>query len=100
MQSKTRLLRIMAILSLGSCILHSAAFSADANCSDKNNEIPEMGQLRNQRVTNQKENLYFEENGRKLRNSVGWCYAYAAADLVSFKLKRKVSAADIAINYN
>ncbi|KHD88644.1 MAG: hypothetical protein OM95_07510 [Bdellovibrio sp. ArHS] len=34
------------------------------------------------------------------QDSVGWCYAFAAADLVSYKLKKTVSAADIAISYN
>ncbi|GEM_PF-6603432 len=31
---------------------------------------------------------------------VGWCYAYAAADLVSHRLGRAVSAVDIALGYN
>lgn len=34
------------------------------------------------------------------QDSIGWCYAYTAADLVSFKSNQNVSAIDIAINYN
>ncbi|WP_374033978.1 C1 family peptidase [Bdellovibrio bacteriovorus] len=34
------------------------------------------------------------------QDSIGWCYAFAAADVLSFKLKKKISAADIAVNYN
>jgi len=34
------------------------------------------------------------------QDSLGWCYAFAAADLASFKLHTAVSAADIAMNYN
>ncbi|UYL07481.1 hypothetical protein B9G69_010535 [Bdellovibrio sp. SKB1291214] len=33
------------------------------------------------------------------QDSVGWCYAFAAADLMSYKLKKNISAADIALNY-
>lgn len=34
------------------------------------------------------------------QDSIGWCYAFAAADVLSYKLKKKISAADIAVNYN
>lgn len=34
------------------------------------------------------------------QDSIGWCYAFAAADLLTYKLGKKVSAADIAMNYN
>lgn len=33
------------------------------------------------------------------QGSHGWCYAYAVADLLSLRLKKDVSASDIAINY-
>lgn len=33
------------------------------------------------------------------QDSLGWCYAYSAADLLSFKLGKRISAIDIAINY-
>lgn len=34
------------------------------------------------------------------QDTIGWCYAYTAADMVSFKTGRNVSAIDVAINYN
>ena len=34
------------------------------------------------------------------QDSIGWCYAFTAADLLSFKLKKNISAVDIALNYN
>jgi C1A family cysteine protease len=34
------------------------------------------------------------------QDTIGWCYAFAAADLLTYKLKTKISAADLAINYN
>lgn len=34
------------------------------------------------------------------QDSIGWCYAFAASDLLSYKLKKKISAADLAINFN
>ncbi|MGE5086429.1 MAG: C1 family peptidase [Bacillota bacterium] len=34
------------------------------------------------------------------QDSMGWCYAFTVADLVSYKLKQRVSAADIALSYN
>lgn len=34
------------------------------------------------------------------QDSIGWCYAFAAADLLTYKLKKKISAADVAMNYN
>ena len=73
---------------------------AELKCSHKNNEIPEMGPLRSQRASDQGKYLHFAENGKKIYNSVGWCYAFASADLVSHKLKKRVSAADIGINFN
>ncbi|WP_413586806.1 C1 family peptidase [Bdellovibrio sp. HCB274] len=33
------------------------------------------------------------------QDSVGWCYAFVAADLASYKLKKNISAADIALEY-
>jgi hypothetical protein len=77
-----------------------SAARAEFKCSKKNNETPEMGPLRSQRAADQGKHLYFKEDGKGIRNSVGWCYAFATADLVSHKLKRRVSAADIGINYN
>lgn len=34
------------------------------------------------------------------QDSMGWCYAFTVADLVSYKLNQRVSAADIALSYN
>ncbi|MBL7542656.1 MAG: hypothetical protein JNL11_02520 [Bdellovibrionaceae bacterium] len=34
------------------------------------------------------------------QDSIGWCYAFAGADLLTYKLGRKVSAVDLAMNYN
>lgn len=34
------------------------------------------------------------------QDSVGWCYAFTAADLISHRLKKKVSALDLALSYN
>jgi hypothetical protein len=31
---------------------------------------------------------------------MGWCFAFAAADLASFKLGKAVSAADMAMSYH
>ncbi len=33
------------------------------------------------------------------QDSLGWCYAYSAADLVSYKLGQRLSAMDFAMNY-
>lgn len=33
-------------------------------------------------------------------DTIGWCYAFSTADLLSYKLGQKISAADFAINYN
>lgn len=33
------------------------------------------------------------------QDTVGWCFAFASADLMSYKLKKPISAADMAINY-
>ncbi len=34
------------------------------------------------------------------QDSVGWCYAFAAADLLSYKMGQKISAVDVAMTYN
>ena len=34
------------------------------------------------------------------QDDVGWCYAFAAADLLSYKFGKKISAADVALTYN
>lgn len=34
------------------------------------------------------------------QDSIGWCYAFAAADLASYKLQKQISAADIALTHN
>lgn len=34
------------------------------------------------------------------QDSVGWCYAFAGADLLTYKLGKKVSAVDLAMKYN
>ncbi|MNJ94880.1 Papain family cysteine protease [compost metagenome] len=34
------------------------------------------------------------------QDSIGWCYAFSGADLLSYKLGKRISAADLAINYN
>ena len=34
------------------------------------------------------------------QDSIGWCYAFAAADLITYKTGKKISAADVAMNYN
>lgn len=34
------------------------------------------------------------------QDSIGWCYAYAMADLLSYRLGVQVSAADLAVNFN
>lgn len=33
------------------------------------------------------------------QSNIGWCYAYTASDLFSFKLQKEISAVDMAINY-
>ena len=33
------------------------------------------------------------------QDSVGWCFAFASADLLSYKMKKKISAADVALSY-
>jgi len=42
---------------------------------------PKLGEVRNQ-------------------GDIGWCYAHTTADLLSYKLGKRISAADIATNYN
>ncbi len=34
------------------------------------------------------------------QDTMGWCYAFAAADLLSFKLGQRISAASLAIQSN
>lgn len=34
------------------------------------------------------------------QDSIGWCYAFAAADLLSYRTGKMVSASDIALTYN
>ncbi len=53
--------------------------SAD-HCSNVDNRSDLLGPVRNQ-------------------DSVGWCFAYAAADLVSYKLGTKISAFDLGLSY-
>lgn len=33
------------------------------------------------------------------QDSIGWCYAFAAADLLTYKTGKKVSASDVSLNY-
>jgi hypothetical protein len=53
-------------------------FNQDNKCSDKINQ-------------NEAVNL---DNARN-QDGVGWCYAYTAADLLSFRLKKKISAVSL-----
>ena len=78
------------------------AYAVDSSfrCSKIDNETPEMGPLRNQRVTKPEKFYELNEGGKSIKNGLGWCYAYAAADLVSHKLKTRVSAPDIAFAFN
>ncbi len=34
------------------------------------------------------------------QDSIGWCYAFAGAELLTYKIGKKVSAVDVAMNYN
>lgn len=34
------------------------------------------------------------------QDSIGWCYAFVGSDLLTYKLGKRVSAADLAMNYN
>lgn len=34
------------------------------------------------------------------QDSLGWCYAFAVSDLLSYKTKQRISAADIALTFN
>jgi len=36
----------------------------------------------------------------RLQGDIGWCYAYAAADLLSFKIGKNVSPISMALNFN
>ena len=55
--------------------------TSDENCKAIDNRSPLLGKPRNQ-------------------GSVGWCFAYSAADALTVKTKEKISAADIALaNY-
>ncbi|MBC7428386.1 MAG: hypothetical protein H7336_07225 [Bacteriovorax sp.] len=49
------------------------------------------GKCSNTIIENETVNLQNVRN----QDSVGWCYAYAAADLLSFKLKKKISAVSL-----
>lgn len=53
----------------------------EAQCTAIDNRTPSLSSVRNQGPT-------------------GWCYAFAAADLLSHKLQTQVSALDVAFNYN
>ncbi|HEX7672728.1 MAG TPA: C1 family peptidase [Bdellovibrio sp.] len=50
-------------------------------CTKKDNRDDSLGPIRNQ-------------------GEVGWCYAFTAADLISHKLKKRISALDIAYHFN
>ncbi len=34
------------------------------------------------------------------QDSIGWCYAFSASELLTYKLGKKISAADLAMNHN
>lgn len=70
-------------------------------------EVPE--EYRNifeARMTQTKTNCTNKDQRKKLnipirdQSSIGWCYAYAAADLVSFKSGKNISALDLAVTFN
>lgn len=61
--------------------IRNIAAAAQANCSPDVNLSDRLPPVRDQA-------------------SIGWCYANAAADLASFKLKRNISAPAVALSYN
>jgi hypothetical protein len=68
----------LVFLYLGLFSSHGAM--AAASCDEVDLRGPDLRQARNQ-------------------GDAKWCYAYAAADLLSYKMKEEVSAADVALNY-
>jgi hypothetical protein len=52
----------------------------DSNCKTKDLRGPKLGPVRNQ-------------------DTVGWCFGYTAADLISYKINQRVSAVDLSITY-
>jgi len=70
-------------------------------------ESPTQEQIQkyNQQMKKVRTNCTAKDQRAKLppvrdQDSIGWCYSYTAADLVSFKSGINVSAIDLAINYN
>jgi hypothetical protein len=52
-----------------------------SKCSHKDNRNDDLGAVRNQ-------------------DSIGWCYAFGAADMLSHKMGKKISAIDLALAHN
>jgi len=74
------------LISLG----RANSISKKFECTEIDNRKPPLVEVRNGKIIDRPRN----------QDSIGWCYAFAAADLISHKLGKKVSAIDIANNYN
>lgn len=69
-----------------------------AKFKKENNQANERERKQCTSVDLSKGNQFLSEP--RNQDSVGWCYAFTAADLLSHKLGKKVSAADLAVAYN
>ena len=63
-----------------------------ASCTDVDNRRPPLVEL--------KKDGSIKRNNMRNQDSVGWCYAYAAADMLSMEVGQNVSAIDVANAYN
>ncbi|PIK16128.1 hypothetical protein [Halobacteriovorax sp. JY17] len=61
-----------------------------SKCSNIDNRKPPLVEKRNGKIIDKPRN----------QDSIGWCYAFAAADLIGHKIGKKVSAVDIANSFN
>ncbi len=68
----------------------SNARKRKSKCSSVDNRKPPLVEIRNGKIIDRPRD----------QDSIGWCYAFAAADLISHKIGKKVSAIDVANAYN
>lgn len=61
------------------------------SCTNKDNRKPPLATVKDGKVV---------KNNMRNQDSIGWCYAYSAADMLSHKMGQEFSAIDVANAYN